>query len=335
MGATSRKVKDTASTLILCALLFGAASANAEETAENKAAARELATSGIQLAQAGKCEEAIPKLVRAEKLYHAPTILTWIGQCQIKLGRFVEGTETLNRVVREKIADDAPDAYRDAQTKASELITEAQPKIGKLTIEVLPEGVEGLEVTVNERPVSTALIGAPRPTDPGKQIVTVKAPGYVTATQEVEIAEGGQETLAFSLEKAAGSAASTTESGPATSGPEAAESSSINWVGWATVGVGGALLAAGGVTGFLAMGQEKKLAEDCPDKDACDASVADPLKQARTTATLSTVFFGVGGAAAVTGIILLVTGTPSKKEKPTAGLSPEIGWGHVGVSGRF
>jgi hypothetical protein len=246
--------------VLLAALLIGPLSAQAQETsAENKAAARDLATSGIQLAQSGKCEEAIGKLVRAEKLFHAPTILTWIGQCQLQLGRLVEGTETLNRVVRENIDADAPAAYRSAQEKARTLIEEARPQIGKLTIEVVPEGIEGLEVRVNERLIAVALVGAPRPTDPGKQLVSVSAPGYKTATQEIDLIEGGQETLSFELETLPDTAGPPENGEPATpqTSDESTASTSQSWVGWTVVGVGGAFLAAGGVTGLLAMNQEK------------------------------------------------------------------------------
>jgi hypothetical protein len=108
-----------------------AGSLQAEEpSAENKAAARDLALQGIQLAQGGKCAEAIDPLSRAEALYHAPTILTWIGQCQIDLGRLVEGTETLNRVVREKTSEDAPEAYVQAKQKAARLIETTRPSTG-------------------------------------------------------------------------------------------------------------------------------------------------------------------------------------------------------------
>jgi hypothetical protein len=98
------------------------------------------------------------------------------------------------------------------------------------------------------------------------------------------------------------------------------------------VGVGGAFLAAGGVTGLLAMNQEKKLRTSCPNK-TCDEG--SDLKQANTQATLSTIFFGVGGAAVVTGAVLLLTGTPSQSESARRSITPQIGLGTVGVSGRF
>ena len=54
--------------------------------------------------------EAIEKLKRAEALHHAPTILGRLGECQVNVGEVVEGTENLNLVVREPLAETAPKA---------------------------------------------------------------------------------------------------------------------------------------------------------------------------------------------------------------------------------
>src|SRR5687768_10320598 len=83
-----------------------------DQQAENVAAARSLGIQGVQLADAGKCPEAIEKLSRAESLYHAPTILGRLGECQVSIGQIVLGTENLNRVVREQLPSNAPKAFK-------------------------------------------------------------------------------------------------------------------------------------------------------------------------------------------------------------------------------
>ncbi len=307
-----------------------------EVSAENKAAARDLAIEGIKLAQSGKCDEAVPKLSRAEKLFHAPTILTWIGQCQIELGRYVEGTETLNRVVREKISEDAPEAFKESQKKAAELIETAKPKIGKLTIEVAPADIEGLEVTVDGRAISSALIGAPKPTDPGAHEIVISAPGYVSKTAQIELEEGGQESLAVELEVDPNAATPTSASGTSSDAAENGQGagSSSNWIGWTTVGVGAALMAGGGVTGFLAMKKEGDLS--CGTDGSCPLSEEETLDAARVNATVSTILFGVGGAVAVTGIVLLLTGGEEKSEAARGRyVSPTVGLGSLGLEGAF
>src|SRR6516162_7627595 len=64
-------------------------------------AARELGKEGIKLADSGKCDQAIDRFTRAEKLYHAPSVLERLGECQVKTGKLVAGTESLQRVVHE------------------------------------------------------------------------------------------------------------------------------------------------------------------------------------------------------------------------------------------
>jgi hypothetical protein len=78
----------------LCAALLAtlASTGHADEAAENIAAARTLGIQGVQLAEAGKCPEAIEKLTRAEALHHAPTILGRLGECQVNVGEVVIGT---------------------------------------------------------------------------------------------------------------------------------------------------------------------------------------------------------------------------------------------------
>ena len=319
-------------------------------TAEEKAAARELAISGINLAQEGKCQEAIDPLLRAEQLFHAPTILTWIGECQIRIGRLVEGSETLREVVREELPSDAPSAFIDAQKRAARLIEETAPKIGKLTIVVqTSDGPiadrSDLRVLVDGAAISHALIGAPRPTDPGTHEVTAALPGYVTRVAQVVIADGGRERLTLELlpeRKPTPSASeSPTLNDAAASSPPG---SAPHPLGWALVGGGAAFLAGGGALGFIAMSEKNAL--DCPTAATCPESERNDLKKARLFATLSTVSFGVGAAAAVAGVVvLLTTGGQHEETLATRGdeksevhVRPEfapLGWASVGFSGTF
>src|SRR5712671_5018105 len=88
------------------ALVLSAGSALAQDqkpTASDIANARTLGVEGVEAADRGDCTTAIDRLWRAESLYHAPTILGRLGECQVALGKLVAGTETLQRVVREPI----------------------------------------------------------------------------------------------------------------------------------------------------------------------------------------------------------------------------------------
>jgi hypothetical protein len=249
-----------------CALSFVLSSASAfaqDASAENVAAARTLGIQGVQLADAGKCDQAIEKLSRAESLYHAPTILGRLGECQVAVGQIVLGTETLNRVVREQLAPNAPAAFRAAQERAKKALDAALPKIAYLTVTVEPRDVNA-EVKVGGLPVSNALIGAERPTDPGTHEVVATAPGYLEAKSSVTLSEAGRQSVTLTLlpDPSAPKAAppdtippgGTLTPPPGATPPAVVESRGSNTLAYVLLGVGGVGIVAGSVTGIMAIG---------------------------------------------------------------------------------
>jgi hypothetical protein len=328
--------------LFLPAFLFAAsltAPAFADSSAENKAAARSLGIEGIQLARQGDCVKAIPLLERAETLFHAPTILGTLGECQVKVGRLVEGTENLNRVSRETLAADAPTAFVQAQERARVVLAEAQPKIGRLTIIVKPEGLTDVKVSVGGQAVSSALIGAPRPTDPGEREVVVSAPGYLTVKQTVTLAEGGSEmvelTLAPDPNASSASDAGTSSAAGGTSAPSNGMSTQ-RILGYTGVGLGGALLIGGGITGIMAVSKKSSLEDSCPDPKNC--SDGDTLDSANTLATVSTIFSIAGGVIGAGGLVLILTDDTPSSERAVAAeprLAAVVGPSSLALRGSF
>jgi len=336
----------------LCAALIAtlAGASRADDSPENIAAARSLGIQGVQLADAGKCPEAIEKLERAEALHHAPTILGRLGECQVKVGSVVEGTENLNMVVREQLPANAPQVFRDAQTRAQKVLTAATPKIAHLVIRITPGDVKA-NVAVAGRPVPAALIGAERPTDPGTHQVTATAEGYRPASATVTLAEGGHQDITLLLEKdptvvaalppPSTGATSAPTTGTATADVNAPEPSGkrSNTPAYVALGVGGAGLLVGGITGALAFSK----ASDCPNKVCATQS---DLDSAKSMATVSTISFGVGIAGVAVGAILLLVGNsgnssenaaPQAKRLPQPKLAvhPWFGVSSVGLTGSF
>src|SRR3954463_6884421 len=168
VGARQRFIALCLASTLTTSFIAPAAWAQDQPQAENVAAARSLGMQGIKLADAGDCKGAIEKLSRAESLYHAPSILSRLGECQVKVGQVVLGTENLNRVVREQLEPNAPKAFRDAQERARGVPPPALPKIARLTVKVEPPDAKA-QVTVAGTLVPPALIGVERPTDPGTQ----------------------------------------------------------------------------------------------------------------------------------------------------------------------
>ena len=357
-------------TLVL-SLPLAARAQEASPSASDTALARTLASEGVQLADAGNCAAAIEKLDRAEKLYHAPTILGRLGECQVSVGKIVVGTENLQRVVRESLPKNAPKAFVDAQARAQKVLDGALPKLAKLKIHVeAPPGVTPT-VTQDGEPVSNATLDLDRPADPGVHKIEASAPGFRTARSEATLAEGASASVSLRLEPdpnaapAAGSAPAGPPAAPAgsppfgappaanapggapayagTTAPASAEaSSSSNVPAYLLLGVGVAGVAVGSIFGAKVLSKKSELDEVCREKTRCPASAQGNIDSMKSAATLSTIGFAAGGVALGAGVIMLLVSKSSSsssadaKTAPTqATLTPFVGPTSVGLYGSF
>ena len=184
------------------------------QTDADKATARTLAEEGIELKQAGKYEEALDKLTRAQQIFDAPTHLLLIAECQVSLGKLVEGAETYRRLQRRKIDDKAPAAFRSAQKRGADELAAVEPRIPKIRLKLLPEGVHGFKVRIDSVQVPSAVVGVDRLANPGHHVVEVSAPGYRTAQVQLQLSEGQVLPVEVKLERD-GSALAPPPTGPA------------------------------------------------------------------------------------------------------------------------
>jgi hypothetical protein len=329
---------------VLCASLVVsfASRSRAEDAPENIAAARTLGIQGVQLADAGKCPEAIEKLQRAESLHHAPTILDRLGECQVAVGELVEGTENLNAVVREPLTANAPKVFHDAQDRAQKVLASATPRIAHLVIRITPADAKA-SVAVGGKAVPDAMIGSDRPTDPGSHEVTATAVGYKPASTTVTLAEGGHQDITLLLEKDPNAVAvvpptpitPATQTGGPVAPPEPAPAHSKT-PAYIALGIGGAGLVVGSITGALAFGK----ASDCPNKTCKTQS---DLDGAKSMATVSTISFGVGIVGMAVGTIMLLTGNKTEAAPAQAtsrrarklAVEPWFGVNTAGLMGSF
>lgn len=149
----------------------------------------------------------------------------------------------------------------------------------------------------------------------------------------------GGDTVTVDLNEKVGQESAPVEPVPEPIDPGRSDdgSSRMITIGWVAVGVGGALLIGGAITGGMALNLDNDLYETCPD-ESCFSDRQPDIDKLNALSLTTDVLIGVGAAAAVTGIVVLIVGYKKKgaSEEPVA-LAPALAPGFAGavVQGRF
>lgn len=347
--------------LLLAAMaVFMVAQSAQAQTEEELAGARSAATQGAKAFQAGQWEQAIDMFERAESLVHAPPHLLYMARAHEKLGSLVTARELYNKIIREKLAPDAPEAFGEAQAAARAEIQAIEPRLASLTVSVsAPQGVTPL-VTMDGKQVPAALLGVPRPVDPGEHVIEASAQGYLPAQAKAVLAEGGADSVTLTLtpdpQAAAAGAAPPDE--PASAAPHASPATpedtgatmkggSLRLPAYISFGVGAVGLGAG-VLFTLQSASKRSDANDkfeacasrgiggeCRQDDPLSSEVADLDDQAGSAQTLAIVGYAVGGLGIAAGVTLLLLDDSSGDSAAHPKVRPFIGYRSLGVTGTF
>lgn len=307
--------------------------ARADAAASDIAAARQLATEGVKLADQNRCDDALDKLARAEQLYHAPTVLGRLGECQVLLGKLVEGTENLQRVIREPLPPGSPAAFVKARDRAKKMLDVAKPRIAKLIVKVMAPANTKAELELDTEALSSALIGAERPTDPGEHVLVATAAGMKKAELRFEIEEAETKTVTITL------VPDPDYQPPPPPAPGGAKDAPRRdrTLAWVSLGVGAAGVAVGGIFGGLALGKKGSLDGQCTADKLCGPSARSDLDAAQTFGTISTIGFVVGVVGVAAGVVLFLWPEPKGGPAPRSGvfIRPVIGPGSAALVGTF
>jgi len=149
---------------------------------EKKAAARAAFIEGVNLQDANKPAEALVKFEAAQKLFDAPVHLLHIAECQEKLGKWVEASESYELLIRKNLGDNPPEVFKSAQEQAGKELPPLREKTPKLRITVKPDPntLQNLYISVNDKPMPNELVGIQRPINPGTYKIAASANGYAT-----------------------------------------------------------------------------------------------------------------------------------------------------------
>jgi hypothetical protein len=277
----------------------------------DKDAARALVQQGDERAKRGDYRGALKAYRRADSIMGVPTTSIEVGRMELELGRLVEAYRAFRKVERYPQAPDEPAPFTRARERAAALASQLRRRIPRLTIDIVGLGTEALPNVLldGERLEARSNVGV----NPGKHVVVVGAPGYVTDSQAVELAEGEQRTVLVELQRQPPGGEPTAPDAPAVPGYPMT-------MMYAGFGAGGAGLLGGIIAGAASLAYAGTLAEECPDK-ACPSYVAGTLSASRGLAHASTAGFVLAGAGAVvggTGLVLHLTSRKAAERPPPA-----------------
>ncbi|HEY6079466.1 MAG TPA: PEGA domain-containing protein [Polyangiaceae bacterium] len=322
------------------ALVTLAGPAVAEPTEADRATARALALEGHSALQRKDYAKAADRFGRANALVHAPTLVVDWARALQGLGRFVEAHEKYELVLREGVDASSPKSWTRALEEAKKELEALKPRLGWVTV-VLLEPREA-NVAIDGVPIPPAALGVKRAADPGFPEVTVSAAGYESFKQTVTVGPGEEKSLEVSLRKAPELA----EAPPANAKDRSASTPdpTQRTVSYVVLGVGGAGLVLGAVTGVMTLQKRSDLESECIN-GVCSSASQKTVDSYHKYGTISAVSLSVGVVGVGAGLALFFTapkgdsaaaGAAAKRPR-SADLTwrPVVGLGMLGAEGTF
>jgi tetratricopeptide (TPR) repeat protein len=296
--------------LLLCIALFRPEAAFAEDAAlpevPEATEARLAFQEGLELLRLDQWASAEMKFRRSLALVPRQSTLYNLAFVLFKEGRPRKSLETLDRVRLLAVTDNARDPRYTEYAEA--LRPHVLAQVATLQLVVHPPDasvwVDG-ELAPQTGPQRTV------PVDPGVHHVEASARGFIATRQDLVARAGAEIERRIALAPELRETASAVVL-PSTALPERPRGRSfLGSAGpWLTIGVGGALLVSGVVTGILAKRADDDFARDCPTLINCDPALRQTRDDANRLARITDVLV-VSGAVVVVGGVSWRLLTPS------------------------
>jgi hypothetical protein len=317
--------------------------ARAEASAADKETARSLMDEGDRKYASKDYKGALDAYQGAHAIMGVPTTGIEVAKAQEALGLLVEARDTLLSITRLPAQPREPAAFSKARDDAKARAPGIAARIPSVRFNVAgPQPGAELAVSVDGQALPSASATLPRKVNPGHHRVTVSSPGFAEQTREVDVEEGKETALSFSLVPGPAGAVPAAGVSPAASEPAPGappadtgktEKSSLAYVGLGVGALGVAGIVLGTVFGLKASStwsDAKALCNPYPTNCGTDGSSLG--KEAESAATVSTVGFVVGAAGIATGAVLWFA-APEKKTE--SGVAFGVGPTSVTIKGAF
>jgi hypothetical protein len=336
----TRKLSSKPALAALAALLLAAAPAAAapvesSDAAAARSTARKLGAEGVKLFENSEWAAALAKFNTADSLVPTPTLGLHAARCLVKLDRLVEASERYLEVTRMQLDRAAAPIMRKAQADAVAEREKLLPRIPTLEIRLEGPLGDGVNVTLDDKPVLPGLLGEKRPIDPGKHKVDARR-ADTQVTREVLIVAGDASQVVVKL--------------PPLPPEPIARMHPIRAAGWAAVGLGGAGVIVAGVSGGIAIARGQSLLQQCPGHLCPTQKALDQASSYNAARWATTAGFIAAAAGVAAGVPILLVGPkvtyvypdgspappPSGKPRPaTAWIAPAVGPGVFFAHGGF
>jgi len=313
------------SLLVGAAIVSACALTSATARAGDPAAAREQVKIGYQLAQEGKCDQAIPHFLESVKLDIKAVTLINLASCEEKVGKLADALGHWVEARSRAQAENNSGIQEEAEKRAKAL----EPRLPKLTVTLAAGAPGDVEVVRDGVALGSASMGVPLPVNPGSHTLVVRAKGYEDATTTTSIAEAEQKKIELKLgakkledARAAAPPAPAPGSDAGQASPSSGGTSPLVFIGFGAAVAG---VAVGSITGIMAFGKASDADAGCPTPTTCSKEGLDAADSGKTLGTISTIGFAVAGVGALVGIYGLVWGKPSASTSMAVSIGPTGG----------
>lgn len=302
-------------------------------------AARALAFEALEDFKAERFEEAALKFPQAFAVVQVPSLALYTARAMLQVGRLVEAAEYYEKAGRLE-ATGSDHSSEETQVRAQELAKEEYttllPRVPKIRFEIVGAEAEQLQVAVDGVQVPPELFQVGRLSDPGDHKIEASM-GDKLLTQSLSLKEGEGRTVVLDF-GAVPSSTMPVETNEVEAQTSEKKITTREVLAWTAVGVGGAGLILGTVTGVM-MGSERKSLNDagCNQGD-CYSDQKSDYKDYNTLRTVSMAGFIGGGVLLATGVTLLLIGSGEKEQMARQNerhITPIFGLSYLGASGRF
>ncbi|NUP12676.1 MAG: hypothetical protein HOW73_42090 [Polyangiaceae bacterium] len=277
--------------------------------------AREQFREGVALMAAQDWASALVKFKAVGQVRMNAQVAFNIAECERELGKLVSALGNYRLALAKAQDGTAPKVAEVAPQR----ITEIEPRIAKLKVtRKEPKPNPRALIDLDGAELGPTQIGADVRVDPGERVLRVVVDGKVVKQERVKLGDGESKEIA--IEIPAPTEKTDTSGGGNTM---TAEASGPSIPGIVLTAFGGASIVAGAV--FIGLRQQaiSDLDELCGGDSTCPASAEETYDRGRLMTGLAEVFFPVGAAATVTGIVLIAT-MSGKSDEPAASDTPAV-----------